>query len=180
MENIEIKSLYTQYKDLDTKYEKTFKTIPWYEKEIKISDYLPIDEKISLINITIQKSMNNGMIHPFFLKKHYELNLIYVYTDIVFTDEDRADEGGLYDSLYCSGLLNEIIKNIPHKEIECLSRMLDSTVAAMKEHKSSAVGVIETLLTTFYNEMPKVMDTLNNVNPETATQILQMIQQKKE
>lgn len=173
-------SLYTQYKELDTKYKKDFKTITWRGKEIKILNYLPIDEKISLINITIQKAMNNGMIHPLFLKKHYELNLVYAYTDIIFTDEDRADEGALYDSLYCSGLLNEVIKNIHHKEIECLSRMLDNTAAAMKEHKSSAVGVIETLLTTFYNEMPKVMDTLNNVNPETATQILQMIQQKKE
>ena len=173
-------SLYTQYKELDTKYKKDFKTFTWRGKEIKISNYLPIDEKISLINITIQKAMNNGLIHPLFLKKHYELNLVYAYTDIIFTDEDRADEGALYDSLYCSGLLNEVIKNIHHKEIECLARMLDQTVVAMKEHKTSAVGVIETLFTTFYNEIPKVMDALNDVNPETATQILQMIQQKKE
>lgn len=48
-------SLYTQYKELDTKYKKDFKTFTWREKEIKILNYLPIDEKISLINITIQK-----------------------------------------------------------------------------------------------------------------------------
>ena len=174
MEN-EITSLYTQYKDVDTKYKKTFKTITWREKEIKISDYLPIDEKIALIDIALQKSMYNGMVHPLQLKKYYELGLVYMYSDIIFSEEDRADEAKIYDEIYASGLLNEIIKNIPAKEIQILAEMLKETKVAIEKHKVSVVGIIETLINTLQNEIPNLMEQLSNLSPEQAKQTLQLI-----
>ena len=177
MEN-EITSLYTQYKDVDTKYKKTFKTITWREKEIKISDYLPIDEKIALIDIALQKSMYNGMVHPLQLKKYYELGLVYMYSDIIFSEEDRADEAKIYDEIYASGLLNEIIKNIPAKEMQILAEMLKETKIAIEKHKVSAVGIIETLIQTLTEEIPNIMDQINQLSPEKAAKLLEMITQQ--
>ena len=174
----EITSLYPHFSDIDTKYKKTFKTITWREKEIKISNYLPIDEKIALIDIALQKSMYNGMVHPLQLKKYYELGLVYMYSDIIFSEEDRADEAKIYDALYTSGLLNEIIKSIPAREIQTLAEMLKETKVAVEKHKVSAVGIIETLINVIENEVPHIMDMVNNLTPENAQQLLQMISSK--
>lgn len=166
MEN-EITSLYTQYKDVDTKYKKTFKTITWHEKEIKISNYLPIDEKIALIDIALQKSMYNGMVHPLQLKKYYELGLVYMYSDIVFSEEDRADEAKIYDELYASGLLNEIIKNIPAKEMQILAEMLKKLCEENETYKRSAVGFIETVIDLIDKKLPSFIDQFKTLSPET-------------
>lgn len=174
----EITSLYPHFSDIDTKYKKEFKTFTWCDKEIKVSQYLPIDEKIALIDIALQKSMNNGMVHPLQLKKYYELGLVYMYTDVIFSDEDRADEAKLYDVLYCSNFINDVIKAIPAREIQTLAEMLKETKIAIEKHKVSVVGIIETLINTIENEIPHIMDMLNNLTPENAQQLLQMISSK--
>lgn len=177
MEN-EITSLYPHFKDLDVKINKTYKTINFKGQDIKIAEYLPVDEKIALIDIALQKSMYNGMVHPLQLKKYYELGLVYMYSDIIFSEEDRADEAKIYDEVYASGLLNEIIKNIPAKEIQTCAEMLKETKVAVEKHKVSAVGIIETLINTIENEIPHIMDMVNNLTPENAQQLLQMISSK--
>lgn len=174
----EITSLYPHFSDIDTKYKKEFKTFTWRDKEIKVSQYLPIDEKIALIDITLQKSMYNGMVHPLQLKKYYELGLVYMYSDIVFSEEDRADEAKIYDELWASGLLDEIIKRIAPREIQTCAEMLKETKVAVEKHKVSAVGIIETLINTIENEVPHIMDMVNNLTPENAQQLLQMISSK--
>lgn len=174
----EITSLYPHFKDIDTKYKKEFKTFTWRGQEIKVSQYLPIDEKIALIDIALQKSMYNGMVHPLQLEKYYQLGLVYMYSDIVFSEEDRTDEAKIYDELYVTGLLNEIIKYIPTKELQTCADKLNQTKAAIEKHKVSAVGIIETLIDTIENEVPHIMDMVNNLTPENAQQLLQMISSK--
>lgn len=174
----EITSLYPNFSDIDTKYKKEFKTFTWRDKEIKVSQYLPIDEKIALIDIVLQKSMHNGMIHPLQLKKYYELGLVYMYSDIVFSEKDRADEAKIYDDLWASGLLDEIIKRIAPREIQTCAEMLKETKIAIEKYKVSAIGIIETLINVIEEEAPHIMDTINNLTPENAQQLLQMISSK--
>lgn len=171
----EVTSLYPHFSDIDTKYKKEFKTFTWREKEIKISQYLPIDEKIALIDIALQKSMYNGMVHPLQLKKYYELGLVYMYSDIVFSEKDRADEAKIYDELCASGLLDEILKRIAPKEIQTCAEMLKETKLAIEKHKVSAVGIIETLIQVLNDEIPNIMEQLSQLTPEQAKATLETI-----
>lgn len=168
-------SLYPHFNEIDTKYEKKYKIITWRGYDIKIAQYLPIDEKIALIDIALQKSMYNGMIHPLQLKKYYELGLVYMYSDIVFSEEDRTDEAVIYDKLHVTGLMDEIIKNITPKEIQTCANMLAETKIAIEKHKVSAVGIIETLIDTFSNEIPNIIDQINQLSPEKAAELYGII-----
>lgn len=170
MEN-EITSLYPHFKDLDVKINKTYKTINFKGQDIKIAEYLPVDEKIALIDIALQKSMYNGMVHPLRLKKYYELGLVYMYSDIIFTEEDKADEAKIYDELYTSGLLNEIIKNINGKEIILLKEMLNDTKNAYSKYISSAAGMVDILLESLSTRIPALQESLSNLSPETLMQL---------
>jgi hypothetical protein len=176
----EITSLYPHFKDIDTKYKKEFKTFTWRGQEIKVSQYLPIDEKIALIDIALQKSMYNGMVHPLQLEKYYQLGLVYMYSNIVFSEEDRTDEAKIYDELYVTGLLNEVIKYIPTKELQTCADKLSQTKAAIEKHKVSAVGIIETIIQTLEEEVPNILDQINKVSPEQAQQLLSLIAQGQE
>ena len=171
----EITSLYPHFKDLDIKINKTYKTINFKGQDIKRAEYLPIDEKIALIDIALQKSMYNGMVHPLQLKKYYELGLVYMYTDIVFSGEERADEAMLYDTLYCNGFINDVVKAIPAKEIQILAEMLKETRIAIEKHKVSAVGIIETLIRTLQDEIPGIMSQLEQLSPDSAKAVLENI-----
>jgi hypothetical protein len=167
----EITSLYPHFSDIDTKYKKEFKTFTWRGQEIKVSQYLPIDEKIALIDIALQKSMRNGMVHPLQLEKYYQLGLVYMYSNIVFSEEDRADEAKIYDALYASGLLNEIIKNIPAKEIQILAEMLKKLCEENEAYKRSAVGFIETVIDLIDKKLPSFIDQFKTLSPETIQMI---------
>lgn len=167
----EITSLYPHFKDLDVKINKTYKTINFKGQDIKIAEYLPIDEKIALIDIALQKSMYNGMVHPLQLKKYYELGLVYMYSDIVFSEEDRADEAKIYDELCASGLLDEIIKRIAPKEIQTCAEMLKKLCEENKTYKRSAVGFIETVIDLIDKKLPSFIDQFKTLSPE-AVQML--------
>lgn len=162
----EITSLYPHFKDLDVKINKTYKTINFKGQDVKIAEYLPIDEKIALIDIALQKSMYNGMVHPLQLKKYYELGLVYMYTDIIFSDEDRADEAKLYDALYCSDFINDVIKSIPAKETQMLAEMLKKLCEENEAYKRSAVGFIETVINLIDKKLPSFIDQFKTLSPD--------------
>lgn len=175
----EVTSIYPHFKDFNLKVVKNYTTITFNNKEIKVAQYLSIDEKIALIDIALQKSMINGMIHPGALLKYYTLGLVYMYSDIVFTDEDRADEANLYDTLVTTGLLNKILAEIPIKEKDECDKLLNDTKIAIEKHKVSAVGIIETLIQVLSNEVPNIMEQLAQLTPEQAKATLEAIMKAK-
>lgn len=173
--NNNITNLYTAYKDLDLKIDRSYKTVSILGKNIKISNYLPIEQKIDLIDVTIQKAQDAQIINPIKFKMFYELNLVYMYTDIIFSDEERADESALYDTLVSSGFLNGVIKAIPASEITLLTKMLNEEVKAFSAFRTSAVGVINTIFTSISDELPKLIAVLNTAKPEQITQLAALL-----
>ncbi len=65
--------------------------------------YLPAQDKYDLLMITLQKSLENGAYNEFKLNLYFELNLVYMYTNISFTEKQREDEFKLYDTLESNG-----------------------------------------------------------------------------
>ena len=59
-------------------------------KEVKVLDYLPFEDKYDLIMITLQKSFEEGYYNPVKLDKFFHLHLIYLYTDINFTEKQNT------------------------------------------------------------------------------------------
>lgn len=175
MENNNITNLYTAYKDLNLKIDRSYKTVSILGKNIKISNYLPIEQKIDLIDVTIQKAQDAQILNPIKFKMFYELNLVYMYTDIIFSDEERADESALYDTLVSSGFMNGVIKAIPASEITLLTKMLSKEAEAFVTFRTSAVGVVNTIFTSINAELPKLVDVLNTAKPEQINQLATLL-----
>lgn len=128
-----------------------YNTFIFNNKDIKVLKYLPIEDKFNLIMTAIQKSNINGVYNPIRLKVFYNLNIVYLYTDIDFDIEDRVDEAALYDNLFTTGLLDLIYENIDEEELRVLDHMFEQCLDVEEKYRNTAAAVISKLI----DDLPK-------------------------
>ena len=96
------------YANLKLKINQEVKTIDYNGTNIEIIQYLPIEDKYDLMMISLQKAKENDVYHPLKLDMYFHLYLVYMYTNISFTDKQRENELKLYDTLYSNGIIDFI------------------------------------------------------------------------
>ncbi|MBR3673899.1 MAG: hypothetical protein IKN65_06445 [Clostridia bacterium] len=80
------------------------------DTEIEVLQYLPIEDKIDLIDIALQNAKENGIYDEMKLDMYFNLYLVFMYTNLEFSDEERADLAKLYDELESNGVFLDIIE----------------------------------------------------------------------
>ena len=85
------------------------------EETIAVKQYLPIQEKLELIGKVVMQAheQDENYSNPVKAGVYRDLEVIFAYTNISFTDKQKEDLPKLYDMLYSSGIISEVIKNIP-------------------------------------------------------------------
>ena len=88
------------------------------EETIAVKQYLPIQEKLELISKVIMQAheQDENYSNPVKAGVYRDLEVIFAYTNISFTDKQKEDLPKLYDILYSSGVIAEVLKNIPEDE----------------------------------------------------------------
>ena len=122
-----------------------FKLVAINDKQIKVKQYLPVNEKLTLITNILQQTGNNeyNFINPFQLDVYTTLAIVYNYSNIEFTEEDKANPDQLYDALEQADIINAIIAEIPKSEYEFVVSGIEKTVSAYYEYQNSALGILE-------------------------------------
>lgn len=145
-------------------------------KEIEIIQYISTEQKRDLIDIALQKAEENGIYNPILLDSYFHLYLIYMYTNLTFTDKQKEDELKLFDIIKESGLLDEIIKKIPKKEYDYLFNNLTEYMGMINKYKNTAGSVLQT----FVNDLPRntqaALDIVNNFDKDKFQQVVQFAQ----
>ena len=144
---------------------KETKTIMYEDNPIEILQYLPFEEKFNLVSEIVNNSYDedSDIYNCAKIKLYTELFIIFTYTDIGFTDKQKEDLFKIYDSFVVSGLLNEILAEIPEAELMTISQLVKDTIVALYAYKNSFAGNVAALTHSFDN-LP------NDVN-ELAAQI---------
>ena len=155
------------YSDLDLKKNIETDTFKWKDKEIQILKYLPIDDKYDIIMITLQKSFEEGIYNPIKLDLFFHLNLVYLYTDLEFTQEERNEETKLYDEMKSSGFLDEFLKYVNPNEYKEMQEDIEDIAELSVRYKASAASVLRS----FINDLP--------ANVEAATKMVENFDPEK-
>ena len=134
------------FTNLKLKMDTSVSTIKYGDNEIEILKYLPIEDKDSLINLVIQNSFVDGIYDPLLIDTLFHLYLVYMYTNISFTEKQKENPLKLYDTIKSVGLLNEILKEIPEEEYNSLLTFLDETIASRIKYNKSVAGIIQNIL----------------------------------
>lgn len=155
------------YNDLDLKINKESKKILIGDKEIQVLQYLPIKDKIDLIEITLQKADEGNIYNEMKLDMYFNIYIIFSYTNLEFTEEQKQNVMQLYDELESCNIFARVINVIPDEEYNLLFDWLKIT----KEENLKYRNNVAALLRTFIQDMPK--------NAEAAAQIMQNFDMSK-
>jgi hypothetical protein len=156
------------FKDIDfnKSINKENKIIEFNGSEIQIVNYLSIHDKYDLIMITLQKAFEEGIYNDIKLHMYFNLNIIYMYTNIIFNSEDRADEESLYDTLERSGLILAVKEQIDNNELNFLWDNLKKIEVKIKEYKGNLLHFLTDAIANLPGKAEKALETLKQIDPE--------------
>ena len=141
-----------KYSDLNLKINTETTVIKINDNtEIEVLQYLPVEDKIDLIQIALQKSLENGIYNEIKLDMYFNLYIVYMYSNLEFTDEEKEDEFKLYNKLKSNDIIAHVIAGMDEGEYDCLLDYLKSMQENNESYKKSAAALFQT----FIQDMPK-------------------------
>ena len=153
--------------NIDTSYQKQDNAIIDFNNQIiEVVSYLSIRDKYDLIQSVLQKSYTNKIYDPFLIDVYFELGLVYMYSNIVFSIEDKTDEFELYDKLKSCGLLDLIIAKIPTNEICVLKEWIHTYVADQHDYNLSLSGLVNNFINSIPEQLSNVLEQMKEASPE--------------
>ena len=164
------------FSELNLLVDESVNTFSFQGHDIEVKKYLPVEQKYDLVMVALQKSKEpSGCYNDLKLTTYFELNIVYLYTNIQFTDEDREDEAALYDMLQSSGLLEEIIEHMDEKEYTELYNTVHEIRIADTRYSTTVAG----MLSKFMSELPanaeKAKSTLDQFDPEKFKELMSFV-----
>lgn len=138
---------------LGLKKNQEIKTLIWNDQTIEIKQYLPVSEKLTLMSNIINLSYDVSMNFSNYTKIdiYTKLNIVESYTNINFTEKQKEDVCKLYDLLVGTGLMEQILLNIPKKEVNEITTGVFKTVEALYTYQNSAMGILEIIKSDYSN-----------------------------
>ena len=123
------------------------------EETIAVKQYLPIQDKLGLIGrvVMFAHEQDYNYSNPVKIGVYRDLEIVFTYTNISFTDKQKEDLPKLYDMLYSSGIIKTVIDNIPEDEYMEIVFGIRDSVEAIYKYQNSALGILEGIKNN-YNE----------------------------
>lgn len=143
------------------------KEIEFNGEKIKVKQYLPANQKLSLIGTIVELAHEEDFqfANPVKVNFFTCLEIVYAYTDLEFDPtEQEENPGDIYDRLHNSGLLDDIMAAIPQTECQEIVMGVDDTINAYYSYQNSVMGILDTVKQDYSN-----LDLdLKNINEEMA------------
>jgi hypothetical protein len=135
------------FKELKSNEKQVFINVKIKDKEIRVLQYLPVNEKLALITRILQAVAGNdyNFVNPVQLDVYTMIEIVKAYTNIEFDEADEASPPELYDELERAKIINEVVGAIPAVEYEFIVNGVQDTVEAYYKYQTSALGILETI-----------------------------------
>lgn len=154
------------YQDLNINKVVNTNSFMWNNKEIEVVDYISADDKYDIVMITLQNSEEEGIYNPIKLDIYYHLYLVYTYTNIVFSNEDRADELALYDALLSSGFMEEFLKHINIRDYTEMQDEIERIAEMKMKYNVSTASIIKKFVDDLPANAEAMQEIVNSFDPE--------------
>lgn len=122
------------------------------EVEYEVKQYLPLKEKIELVQRVINQSVDdNGFYNPMRVKLYLVLEVVYAYTNLSFTAKQKEDPFKLYDLLVSTGIFYEIVERIREKDWSEITENVWKTIENIYAYRNSVMGILESISADYSN-----------------------------
>lgn len=154
------------YANLKLKTDKTVKAFDFMGQEIEVLQYLPIEDKYDLIMITCQKAEENGIYNPLMLDVYFHLHLVYMYTNLSFTDKQKENELKIYDTLRSNGFFDEFLGAMNEDEYNELYNYIDEVMEMTLVYKNTAGAVLQSIIQDLPRNAQAAADIVKSFDPK--------------
>lgn len=154
------------YANMKLKVDKTTSTFDFEGNKIEVLNYLPIEDKYDLVMITLQKAEENGIYNPLKLDIYFHLHLVYMYTNLSFTDKQKEDELKLYDCLKSSGFIYQFMNALDDDEYNYLFEMMNDTVDDYMNYRNTAGAVLQSIIQDLPRNAQAAADIVDSFDKE--------------
>lgn len=148
------------------------------EETIAVKQYLPIQDKLAFIGKVIELAHHEDFDYsnPLKIQAYTDLEIVFAYTNLSFTEKQKESTQKLYDVLYSSGILAIIKEAIPQSEIDILTTSIEKTLNAIYHYQNSALGILDTIQND-YNNLNLDINSLNETikDPEALSLIREVL-----
>ncbi|MBO7694653.1 MAG: hypothetical protein J6T10_18710 [Methanobrevibacter sp.] len=153
------------FNELELKINDKVRTLKFKNKDIKVKQYLPIQDKLNLVQIALQQSLDEGVYNDGLLTAYFHTYVVMFYTDLEFTEEEKQDVLTLFNLMDSENLIGSVIELIPQSEFGDLLEMLNNQQKNNMIFKQSAAYVIGQFIDVLPSQMEKVGEIVNNFDP---------------
>ena len=150
------------FASLKLKTNDKIKVIKIEDKEIEVKQYLPSSDKYDLIMVSLQQALEDNIINDFKLEIAFNLNLVFLYTNISFTDKQKEDLLKLYDILESNGVIDAVVSAIPEEEYNFIVDMLDTIKEESMKYNISIAGAINGIIENLPKNAQAAADIVDN------------------
>ena len=158
------------FSKLKCKVNEEVKVVEFAGEAIEVKQYLPIQDKLGLIGRAVEfaHDADYNYSNPVKANVFRELEILYAYTNITFTDKQKEDVPKLYDMVLSSGLLKAVFDAIPEEELDKIYVGIWKTIDSIYSYRQSVLGILDTLSTDYENLDFNVQDIMNKIkDPES-------------
>jgi hypothetical protein len=160
------------YSSLKLKTNEDIKTFKFEDKEIEVKQYITMKDAIDLVEITLQKSKEGRIYNPLKVDMYYHLHLIYLMTNISFTDKQRENEDKLYDALLSNGIVDNMVANLPQSIYEGLLNKIEEKIDIELKYNTTAAAIISNIIEELPQKSQEAVDIMNQFNPEQFANVI--------
>ena len=130
------------------------KIIKFNDMDIEVKQYLPINDKLQLIvNVITNAADGNRFYNPIKIEAFSTLEVLFMYTNLTFTDAQKKDLSKLFDICVSNGLVKEVMAAIPKNELDGLLELVYTSADNIYNQMNSAVGILENLRTGDFGDL---------------------------
>lgn len=163
------------FNELNLSLNDEVKTFSFNDKEIEVKQHLSTVNKNDLIQIALQKSYENGLYNEILSDVYFHLNIVYLYTNIDFTEEDRADELELYDKLNESNLMTQVLTNMNQDEYDNLVDIMNTEIRNRIKYNNSAAAVLQSFIQDLPANAAAATELVNGWDAEKFQSVQDMV-----
>ena len=117
---------------------------------IEVKQYLPIQEKMDLIAAVLNNCQDdNNFINEAKMSMFMDLEVMYRYTNVNFTEKQKEDPAKLYDLLAGSGFMSEVFVVLPQTEYKSIIMWLGKTANNIYDYRNSVYGILDAIGTDY-------------------------------
>ena len=154
------------YANLKLKPISTTSSFEFGGQKIEVLNYLPIEDKYDLVMITLQKAEQDGVYNPLLLDLYFHLHLVYMYTNLSFTDKQKENEPKIYDTLTSNGFFDKFFEVLDEVEYDELMNYIEELQNMTLHYKNTAGAVLQSIIQDLPKNAQAAADIVKNFDPK--------------